>query len=54
MMEEEVKKSLNFIEQIIQDDLEHGLKHAARSIIAFIIPFGSHTWRAKPANPTVS
>ncbi|AGW12621.1 sulfate respiration complex protein HmcE [Megalodesulfovibrio gigas] len=29
--------------------LEHGLKHAARSVIAFIIPFGSHTWRAKPA-----
>lgn len=28
---------------------DHGLKHAGRSILFFIIPFAAHTWREKPA-----
>ncbi len=26
----------------------HGLKHAARSIVFFLIPFGTHSWRSRP------
>ncbi len=33
---------------------KHGLKHAARSIIFFIIPFATHTWREKPAMTTAT
>lgn len=29
--------------------LNHGLKHAARSVGYFITPFAAHTWREKPA-----
>ncbi|TVM18305.1 hypothetical protein DPQ33_06005 [Oceanidesulfovibrio indonesiensis] len=28
--------------------LGHGLKHAARSIVFFLIPFGTHSWRSRP------
>lgn len=28
--------------------LGHGLKHGARSIVAFLIPFKSHSWRSRP------